>query len=180
MTVADPIITPAVAGDKIKATPYNTNFTNFLNYIKAVVADLQEYVLGFVPSQTGNAGKVLKTDGTTASWATDVGAELAEFLNKDITSLASSGTLTLTENSLHTANFTGATTINMFTQADGDKPSIAFVLFKTNSTSYPTFSGATFDGVTLPWDTSKYNLVTILKAGSGISYYFANHRTLGA
>lgn len=97
--------------------------------------------------------------------------------DKEVWGSLSSGVKTLVENAWHTANYTGSSSINMFTQSDVNKPSIAFVKFKTDNTAYPTFTGATFD-YTPAWDTTNYNLVTIFTDDG--THFFANHRVLGA
>jgi len=45
-----------------------------INYIDNVTSDVQAQINTISPSQTGNAGKYLTTDGSTASWATAGGA----------------------------------------------------------------------------------------------------------
>jgi hypothetical protein len=58
------IVTPTLSGNTTAGTINNTTIPSS----KTLVAtDSTQYV---VPSQTGNSGKYLKTDGTTSSWAT--------------------------------------------------------------------------------------------------------------
>lgn len=52
----------AVAKQKSKASDYNDNFDMMMQYIEDSMED-------FMPSMTGNSGKILTTDGSTTSWA---------------------------------------------------------------------------------------------------------------
>lgn len=63
-----PELTEAVAGTKNTAKAYNDNNDAILDYIDQEVAAAKTYTDGKIPSQTGNAGKYLTTNGTSASW----------------------------------------------------------------------------------------------------------------
>ena len=55
------------------------------NYVAKGVADP-------IPSQSGNSGKVLKTDGSSISWGTDVGGKILQVVqNENNTQIATSG-----------------------------------------------------------------------------------------
>ena len=55
------------------------------NYVAKGVADP-------IPSQSGNSGKVLKTDGSSVSWGTDVGGKILQVVNSNgTTNVTSSG-----------------------------------------------------------------------------------------
>lgn len=62
----------AVANTKNTATNYNENFSMMLDYIDEEISDAKTYVDNAIPTQTGNAGKFLSTNGTTASWTIPV------------------------------------------------------------------------------------------------------------
>lgn len=67
-----PDLHEAVAGQKSKASEYNENFTLLMGYVDDSVTESKDYVNNYVssymPSQTGNSGKFLSTNGTSASW----------------------------------------------------------------------------------------------------------------
>lgn len=98
------------------------------------------------PSQTGNAGKYLTTDGTNTSWATNpLGTVTSVDVSGGTTGLTtsggpitSSGTITL-GGTLATTN--GGTGLTSFT-ANG-------VLYASSSSALTTGSALTFDGTTL-------------------------------
>jgi len=62
----------AVAETKNTATNYNENFSMMLDYIDEEISGAKTYVDSYMPSQTGNAGKFLSTNGTAASWTIPV------------------------------------------------------------------------------------------------------------
>ena len=78
-----PALRTAVAGNKIKASEYNDNFTDMLNYLDDVVDDMEDYVGDYMPTQSGQNGKFLSTNGTAASW-TDIMPTLAGLPSSDI------------------------------------------------------------------------------------------------
>lgn len=71
--MARPELNIAVAGQKNTASAYNENFDLMLDYIDEETTAAKDYVDSFMPSQTGQAGKILTTDGTNASWMTITG-----------------------------------------------------------------------------------------------------------
>lgn len=89
----------AVQGTKNTATNYNDNFDAMMDFIDDSIDEAKSYVDDFMPSQTGQAGKTLMTDGTNASWV-----DTNTYFNQ----LASSGTINLTTNSLNYIEPTGA------------------------------------------------------------------------
>jgi hypothetical protein len=99
------------------------------------------------PSQTGNSGKYLTTDGTNTSWATNplgtvtsVAATVPSFLSITGSPITTSGTLAigLSGTALPTAN--GGTGLTSFT-ANG-------VVYASSSSALTTGSALTFDGST--------------------------------
>ena len=79
-----------------------------------------------IPTQSGNTGKYLYTNGTTPSWA-----------NLDLTqsssALATSGTVTLSDNSIYTLTASGAITFSLPSISDTTKFHQIMVQFKMNS-----------------------------------------------
>jgi len=63
-----PTLKQAVAGQKSKASDYNYNFSELMDFVDASVLESKNYVDSFMPDQTSNAGKFLTTNGTSASW----------------------------------------------------------------------------------------------------------------
>ena len=71
--MARPELNIAVAGTKNTASDYNENFDLMLDYIDDETQAAKDYVDSYMPSQTGQAGKILTTDGTDASWMSITG-----------------------------------------------------------------------------------------------------------
>lgn len=71
--MARPELNVAVAGQKNTASAYNENFELMLDYIDQETQSAKDYVDGYMPTQTGQAGKILTTDGTDASWMSITG-----------------------------------------------------------------------------------------------------------
>jgi hypothetical protein len=65
MNTSPTLVTPVLG----VATATSINSTTIPSSKTLVATDSTQYV---VPSQTGNSGKYLTTDGTTSSWATVV------------------------------------------------------------------------------------------------------------
>lgn len=63
-----PTLHRAVAKTKNTASDYNDNFDMMMDFIDDSIAESKDYVDGFMPSVTGQAGKVLSNDGTDAVW----------------------------------------------------------------------------------------------------------------
>lgn len=58
----------AVQGTKNTATNYNDNFDAMMDFIDNSIDEAKSYVDDFMPSVSGQAGKVLTNDGTETSW----------------------------------------------------------------------------------------------------------------
>lgn len=58
----------AVQGTKNTATNYNGNFDKMMNFIDDSIDEAKGYVDDFMPSVSGQAGKVLTNDGNETSW----------------------------------------------------------------------------------------------------------------
>jgi hypothetical protein len=89
-----------------------------------------------LPSQTGNSGKYLTTDGTTASWGTVVFAK---------GSVSSSGTLTGGVNCSASKTGTGAYSIT-FTSAAAASTYTVVATANSSTTRFATISGKTVNG----------------------------------
>lgn len=170
---ADPTIEQAVSGSKIKASSYNTNFTNMINYIKACVTDMLTTITSFIPSQTGNTGKYLRTNGTSAYWFEDLS-------NTNIPAgTLSSGAYQLTNRRVHTATITGNCTISMPTSTS--EIDYAFLYFSTTNASYPTFSvsGWNCSNSAPSFSTTKKNFVKLYRNPID-NLWYAEYSQLGA
>jgi hypothetical protein len=58
----------AVQGTKNTATNYNDNFDAMMDFIDNSIDEAKSYVDDFMPSVSGQAGKVLTNDGNETSW----------------------------------------------------------------------------------------------------------------
>lgn len=63
-----PTLHRAVEKTKNTARNYNDNFDMMMDFIDNTQTETKGYVNGFMPTQTGQGGSFLKTDGTTAEW----------------------------------------------------------------------------------------------------------------
>lgn len=63
-----PDLKRAVPKTKNTAKDYNDNFDKMMDYVDATLTECEDYVDAYMPSQTGQGGKVLSTNGTEASW----------------------------------------------------------------------------------------------------------------
>ena len=63
-----PTLKQAVAKTKNKASDYNDNFDLMMQFVDDSIDEAKDYVDDFMPSVTGQSGKVLTNDGTEASW----------------------------------------------------------------------------------------------------------------
>lgn len=79
-----------------------------------------------IPTQSGNSGKYLYTNGTNSSWAN-------LDLTQDSSALATSGTVTLSDNSIYTLNASGAVTFSLPSISDTTKFHQIMVQFKMSS-----------------------------------------------
>lgn len=100
----------AIAKTKNKASEYNENFEMMMQYVDDSIQEAETYVDGFMPDQTGNSGRFLKTNGTTASWYNLLGANNT-FSGTNIftgtTSITNAGSLSCAA----AATFTGTTEV---------------------------------------------------------------------
>ena len=111
------------------------------------------------PSQTGNSGKYLTTDGTNTSWATNplgtvtsVAATVPSFLSISGSPITTSGTLAFTLSGTALPTTSGGTGLTSFT-ANG-------VVYASSTSALATGSALTFDGTNLTVGTgaSTYKL----------------------
>lgn len=65
-----------VVCDASNVRPLGPNAQSVKAYVDAVA---WTYNAGNLPAQAGNAGKLLKTDGTTASWQTPLSTDIGDF-----------------------------------------------------------------------------------------------------
>jgi len=102
------IVTPTLSGATVAGT---INGTTIPSSKTLVATDSTQYV---VPSQTGNSGKFLTTDGTTSSWGTVAGYSTPTLGSTSIPSGATVTTitgLTLTSPTISTITNTGTVTL---------------------------------------------------------------------
>ena len=114
------------------------------------------------PSQTGNSGKYLTTNGTSTSWATvasgtvtSVAATVPSFLSITGSPITSSGTLAISLSGTALPTTSGGTGLTSFT-ANG-------VVYASSSSALTTGSALTFDGsklVNTGYDKSTYFVAT--------------------
>ena len=99
------------------------------------------------PSQTGNSGKYLTTDGTNTSWATNplgtvtsVAASVPSFLSIAGSPITTSGTLAFSLSGIALPTTSGGTGLTSFTSGG--------VVYASSSSALATGSALTFDGTT--------------------------------
>lgn len=186
----------AIAKTKNKASEYNENFEMMMQYVDDSIQEAETYVDGFMPDQTGNSGRFLKTNGTTASWFNLLGANNTfSGTNKftGTTSITNAGSLSCAA----AATFTGTTKVPASTTSgtalqlsSQNKSSSGYIKLGSGiiiqwgtrnadgavSVSLPTaFSSGSSYGVTV---SPVYNSNTLLyavsvksKSSSSFSYY---------
>ena len=100
------------------------------------------------PSQTGNSGKYLTTDGTDTSWAsnplgtvTSVAASVPSFLSIAGSPITTSGTLAISLSGTALPTTSGGTGLTSFTSGG--------VVYASSSSALATGSALTFDGTNL-------------------------------
>jgi len=120
------------------------------------------------PSQTGNSGKYLTTDGTDTSWAsnplgtvTSVAASVPSFLSIAGSPITTSGTLAISLSGTALPTTSGGTGLTSFT-ANG-------VVYASSSSALTTGSALTFDGVTLVNDTGSTGGTTGFSASNSVA-----------
>jgi hypothetical protein len=130
------------------------------------------------PSQTGNTGKYLTTDGSNTSWAanplgtvTSVAASVPSFLSIAGSPITTSGTLAISLSGTALPTTSGGTGLTSFT-ANG-------VVYASSSSALATGSALTFDGGSLgvgsnPTASSRRS-IQISDAAEG--YFLSNTRT---
>lgn len=150
------------------ASDYSTYFATNPRSISDV-AYLNAQILVAVPSQTGNSGKFLTTNGTTTSWATVAAGGVTSVSNSDSTLTISptTGAVVASLNTSH-ANTWGAlqtfgTNISIGGVTASGASGTGNVVFGTA----PSISGATLT-------TSSVNGVTLTTGGSTSSFLNAN------
>ena len=113
------------------------------------------------PSQTGNSGKYLTTDGTDTSWAsnplgtvTSVAASVPSFLSIAGSPITTSGTLAISLSGTALPTTSGGTGLTSFTSSG--------VVYASSSSALATGSALTFDGTSLDLATvgAKLNFAT--------------------
>ena len=62
-----PVLHRAIEKTKNKASDYNENFDLMMDYIDNTLDECKDYVDDYFPSVTGQSGKFLTNNGTTAS-----------------------------------------------------------------------------------------------------------------
>jgi len=108
------------------------------------------------PSQTGNSGKYLTTDGSNTSWAanplgtvTSVAASVPSFLSIAGSPITTSGTLAFTLSGTALPTTSGGTGLTSFTSGG--------VVYASSTSALATGSALTFDGVTFSTTAKIYS-----------------------
>ena len=116
------------------------------------------------PSQTGNSGKYLTTDGSNTSWATNplgtvtsVAATVPSFLSISGSPITTSGTLAFGLSGTALPTTSGGTGLTSFT-ANG-------VVYASSSSALATGSALTFNGTTLQNSVANYASIVAQSAG---------------
>ena len=113
------------------------------------------------PSQTGNSGKYLTTDGTNTSWGTNplgtvtsVAATVPSFLSISGSPITTSGTLAISLSGTALPTTSGGTGLTSFTSGG--------VVYASSTSALATGSALTFDGASLDLGTvgAKVNFAT--------------------
>lgn len=74
-----PTLHRAIEKTKNTASDYNDNFDMMMDFIDDSIDEAKGYVDDFMPEVTGQAGKVLTTDGTNTSWGVAVPIGTVEY-----------------------------------------------------------------------------------------------------
>lgn len=74
-----PTLHIAVEKTKNTASDYNDNFDMMMDFVDDTLDECKDYVDDFMPTVTGQAGKVLTTDGTNTSWGVAVPIGTVEY-----------------------------------------------------------------------------------------------------
>ena len=124
----------------------------------------------FAPSQTGNSGKYLTTDGTDTSWATNplgtvtsVAASVPTFLSVTGSPITTSGTLAISLSGTALPTTSGGTGLTSFTSGG--------VVYASSTSALATGSALSFNGTQLGVGTSSYATgasLTLDKSGSNL------------
>jgi hypothetical protein len=146
------LITPVLG----VATATSINGTTIPSSKTLVATDSTQYV---VPSQTGNSGKYLTTDGTTSSWGTVAGYSAPTIGS---TSIASGATVT----TIAGLTLTGPV-VNLITSAQ----TASYTLVLTDSSDLVEMSNASANNLTVPLNSSVAfpvgTQIHILQTGAG-------------
>ena len=127
------------------------------------------------PSQTGNSGKYLTTDGTDTSWAanplgtvTSVAASVPSFLSIAGSPITTSGTLAFSLSGTALPTTSGGTGLTSFTSGG--------VVYASSSSALFTGSSLTFDGTNLVSPVFQATSTNAFKtnSNSGQYYHFDN------
>ena len=107
------------------------------------------------PSQTGNSGKYLTTDGTNTSWATNplgtvtsVAASVPSFLSVSGSPITTSGTLAITYSGTALPIANGGTNATSYTAPSGNVNGLVFYNGTSLATDATTVTDAGYDTVT--------------------------------
>jgi hypothetical protein len=126
------------------------------------------------PSQTGNSGKYLTTDGTDTSWAsnplgtvTSVAATVPSFLSISGSPITTSGTLAFGLSGTALPTTSGGTGLTSFT-ANG-------VVYASSSSALTTGSALTFDGAEFGFTRATGPFFRSTESSTGITSYFGSY-----
>ena len=157
------LITPVLG----VATATSINGTTIPSSKTLVATDSTAYV---VPSQTGNSGKVLTTDGTTSSWSTTI----------NNTAIPASKTLVVTTDKLSAL---AATSSSELAGIISDETGSGSLVFGTSPTITPA-AGTTSTATTgagylgLPQNSTTTGAYTVVAADAGKHIYSTATRTI--
>jgi len=144
-----------------------------LNYVSGVTSSIQTQIDSVIPSQTGNAGKYLSTDGSLTSW------ETLAVVGGGGTTTAVPATLTSASVAAHSLTSTGWG--NAVTLPDATTLSKGVTVFAFKNDSLYDISIKNNSGQIISWLTSgDYTLCTLVdNSTANGSWDFSNKQVLG-
>lgn len=165
----DDLVTGELAAGTVYAAFYNGTEFRLLSITKGYADQLA--FSAALPGQAGNAGKMLTTNGSIASWTDTFGVAMNEIKGADIASAATVNLTAATGNYVH---ITGTTTITAFTIPQGAERMVVFdgALTLTNSANLLLPTGANIttvagDTAIVRGDTATVAKVTFYQRNDG-------------
>ena len=159
-----PSLNIAVAKKKNKASKYNENFELMMDFVDATLGECKDYVDAYMPSQTGQGGKYLTTNGTSASWV-NLGGNFpySKYIDGLVITKSNSTTIGVSAGSCYDSTFLKIMTLaNSTTQTNSSQAASTtyYVFLTANSalSSYDILIG-TSSTPTLPSGSAYYRLI---------------------